>query len=533
MYKTYNITNNLNTRRNIFEGIEPKFWITIDGVEYLYKYNSDFPYVSFGEVFVSALCKQLGIKCVDASFACGKVDRENTKGCLVKSFNESDIFENISLARIERFLEEKWDISNNGCTREKTPDNIFEDLEKYINNRCVIDQSILQELKIMTLFDYVTAQIDRHEKNIEFLVYIRDDKLHLKLAPMFDNGRCFGFALCYDGQVRKNENFVTGQRPVLVMDQYLSKNDNTLSDCSLGIAKELSQNNQLLELFEKMKNFDIQTFVKDFMQKTGEKIGELFELQIVETWKHKIEKIDTALAKYKDPQTREQILIQREKNRRHDYVLSKNLLKTDFHLNYFYDISNGLCTDGISKYMEQNEEYCAQVNAWQNCETDELKTFDDFPLLKKRCTGEERKYCLDRLNNEQFERKCDMAFHKANILVPNYIELDVLQELHNIEIGKSKKSESEVYEQARKLKVECSKKLHDWVTYGDALYPIPTFEDLGIKTTNKYDESVLEQYIMNYESAGKAVCVNYQKWLQSVGKTEFARKVRSDCSRNL
>ena len=59
--KPYNITNKLKSRREIFDGIEPKFWISIDETEYLYKYNPDFEDVTFGEVFISALCKSLGI----------------------------------------------------------------------------------------------------------------------------------------------------------------------------------------------------------------------------------------------------------------------------------------------------------------------------------------------------------------------------------------------------------------------------------------------------------------------------------------
>ena len=96
MYKSnnpYNITNKLKSRREIFDGIEPKFWIVIDGVDYLYKYNPDFVDVTFGEVFVSALCQALGIKCVDSTFACGTVRGDKTKGCLVKSYIEKDIYE--------------------------------------------------------------------------------------------------------------------------------------------------------------------------------------------------------------------------------------------------------------------------------------------------------------------------------------------------------------------------------------------------------------------------------------------------------
>ena len=98
--KSYNITNKLKSRREIFDGIEPKFWISIDETEYLYKYNPDFEDITFGEVFISALCKSLGIKCVDASFAYGTVGGKKTKGCLVKSYIEKDIYETIPLMRV-------------------------------------------------------------------------------------------------------------------------------------------------------------------------------------------------------------------------------------------------------------------------------------------------------------------------------------------------------------------------------------------------------------------------------------------------
>ena len=237
MYKSnkpYNITNKLKSRREIFDGIEPKFWIVIDGVDYLYKYNPDFVDVTFGEVFVSALCKALGIKCVDSTFACGTVRGDETKGCLVKSYIEKDIYETIPLMRVTNKLNDAWDTIDDDYMKECTPQNILEDLQNYLKDKnCDIDESVLQDLKVMALFDYVTAQVDRHEKNVEFLVTKHDGQLCLRLAPMFDNGRCFGFASskALDAN-RKTENFVTGQRAVLVMDQNLCKNDDSVCGCA-------------------------------------------------------------------------------------------------------------------------------------------------------------------------------------------------------------------------------------------------------------------------------------------------------------
>lgn len=74
------------------------------------------------------------------------------------------------------------------------------------------------------------------------------------------------------------------------MDQNLCLNDNSICDCAFGIAKELSENPELYALFQRMENFDIQTFITSFMEETGEYVSSLREAQVVDTWKHRIEK---------------------------------------------------------------------------------------------------------------------------------------------------------------------------------------------------------------------------------------------------
>ena len=529
--KPYNITNKLKTRREICDGIEPKFWLFIDGSEYLYKYNPDFEDATFGEVFVSALCKRLGVKCVDAKFAYGTVHGEKTKGCLIKSYIDEDICENISLMRITDKLQEPWDIANNDCTRESTPSNILEDLTNYLKGKnCEIDPSVLQDLKVMALFDYVTAQIDRHEKNIEFLVTKKDGALCISLAPMYDNGRCFGFVtLNVSGAERERVNYVTGGRSVLVMDQDLCKSDGSVCDCSFGIAKELAQNHELLDLFNKMADFDIQNFITSFMNDTNEHITTLRERQVVDTWNHRINKIKRALEQYADPKIRQQIEINIEKNRRAEFIYKNNLYETDFHLNYYFDKSHS-CARPLFEYLKQDEEYRSQIEDWENMRTNELKTVEDYPLLKNRCDLQYKKKYLQKINQDQFERKIEAREYKNQ--EPDYFELEKLQRLKNICLGKSNEKPEVVFDEISKKKVSFHKLLRDWVTYGDELLQKPKHEDVGIDTAKQYDDAVVEKYIMNHEMQGRIVRESYQTWLQKVGKADFAQKIRQYYEKN-
>lgn len=533
--KPYNITNKLKSRREMFDGIESKFWISIDETEYLYKYNPDFEDITFGEVFISALCKSLGIKCVDASFAYGTVGGKKTKGCLVKSYIDDNIFENISLMRITDKLQEKWSILTNDCTRESTPDNIYEDLTNYLKGKnCEIDSGVLQDLKVMALFDYVTAQIDRHGKNIEFLVTKRDGKLVIKLAPMFDNGRCFGFAssTALDAN-KKTENFVTGQSAVLVMDQNLCKNDNSVCGCDYGIAKELLHNPELNALFQKMTKFDIRRFLHDFMEETGERISVLREAQVVETWAHKIEKIKHALEQYKSPEIRDQIKIEIERNRRAEFIHKNSLYQTDFYINFYYDKLNKKCKNPLSDYLKQDEDYRMQLKKWENLESDDLKTLDSFSLLKPRCDRDSKYKYQEKIIEEQFKRKCEIKKYKQSELFIDYFALECLQRLRDKQLGKLFKSDNEIIDEISQDRRDFAERLRDWVTYGDDLLTKPTLADFGIDRAKKYDDVVVEKYIFDFEIEGRQSNKKYEEWIKMNNKTDLVNKIRNDLAKGL
>ena len=78
MEKIVDINKYLKSAENVSIGVDPKFWVNIDGNKYLYKYYEEEKFSdtcrrgqmrSINEVLVGILCKKLGIECVESSLA--------------------------------------------------------------------------------------------------------------------------------------------------------------------------------------------------------------------------------------------------------------------------------------------------------------------------------------------------------------------------------------------------------------------------------------------------------------------------------
>ena len=114
----------------------------------------------------------------------------DTKGCLIKSYLNKDVIESISLAEMTIFEQRQKNVILHVTDPTSTlaTAKFFCDQKGY-----ALDAGVYEKLKAIALFDYVSGQTDRNDSNIEFLVYKRDGKKCVKLAPLFDNGRCFGY----------------------------------------------------------------------------------------------------------------------------------------------------------------------------------------------------------------------------------------------------------------------------------------------------------------------------------------------------
>lgn len=524
------ITKDLKSRREITDGIEPKFWISYKKNEYLFKHDFQNNNILFGEVFVSALCHELGIKCVEASFAKCKFDNRFITGALIASYNDEDVVENISLSRVRQAVQVGMETKTPGSY---SPDEILADLNVFAGDKCEIVDSVRQDLVVMALFDYLTSQVDRHRNNIEFLVRKTSERLELSVAPMFDNGRCFGFADIFNNDKRKA---ITGRNNILIMDQDYNKSVGDLFNYANGIAKEMTTNPHLRQLFDRIKQLDMETFLDDFMQATGESVDEVTQYNIVATWKHKIQNVENAIKNL--PEVQAKIEIEHEKRRRAQVKLEV----VDSYLNYYYDKVNGVCKNSFFEYEIQEIEYVDQFKAWRVMKTQTVKTIDDYPLLKPRCSGDEKAFYLGRIRKEREKRESEILDFKNKFLTPNYLELEMLQQKKEnrlkFELQHKGEYDDEIMSDMWRWSDECSQVYDDyqkkddmlyyWIAYGDAYGKKPTLESLGVDTSKKYDEDVMKEYI---DKHSLHTCLNYGaycRWLDSVGLSEYAAQTNLD-----
>lgn len=528
MKRTMKFDFNQADAREEFSGAEPKNWVKLDDgeTEYLFKYDCEFENTVFGEVFISALCQELGIKCVEAFFGIGKTKSGRIKrGCLIKSYNDDEVRENISYYRVREMLQRDWTVKTNGVRRRYTPDNIFEDVKDFAGDKCIVDPSIRQDLAVMALFDYLTAQLDRHSRNIEFLTYKKDGQLHLRLAPMFDNGRCFAFADYLTSSILDQ---LEQRNPVLVMDQYLCEKDDEFCSNVYGIAKELETNQELRGLFDKITKFDMEHFLASFISTTGEKIDEGSSddnfFVIVETWKRNVRNLQRAIQHLQDPTYRSYILNNAEMRRRED-VATSFPQETHFYENYYYDKKNGLCSKPLSEYLREDHDYRQQIEDWKSLKSDTLKSIDDFPLLKPRVQGKELQDLMQEVRMEQHERRKILWENQKTVYVPDFITLDYLQDIKN-----AKENNGDIIDVGTKCDERRShfdKKCDAWVLYGDDFGPMPTINDMCFNPNRKYDDDVLEVYIRKCEAYKQFYGPKYDAWLESVGKVEYAKSMRT------
>lgn len=147
-------------------------WFLIDNEFYYFKYN----YV-FEELFMSELANSLGVKCVSFTGAV----RGMTKGIISKLYR----INNKNYYMYSEFCNEFFnqEISN--------LDSLIEILlGKYsFENVC----KLMNDIYGMIAMDLFSGQTDRLEYN--FLFECGDDSV--KLAPLCDNGRCFGANMMY------------------------------------------------------------------------------------------------------------------------------------------------------------------------------------------------------------------------------------------------------------------------------------------------------------------------------------------------
>ena len=463
--------------KNEAKGVDPKLWVDIDGGNYLYKYYEEEKFSetcrrgqmrTINEVLVGVLCKKLGIDCVESSFGSAQIGysvnfgskksifkKVDTKGCLIKSFLTKDIVESISLNEITYFTQIKKGV----FLLVTDPISTYNTVKFFCEQKGYsLDDDIYKKLKAIALFDYVSGQTDRHDSNIEFLVYKKDGKKCVKLAPLFDNGRCFGY--------RRFPSYELPTPPIMLfqMNKYCDsfEREELLSYVN-GVACELTKDKELFKLFEKIQKINIDEALKELSLIYDEKIPDDIAKFISYTWKDGIQSINEALVKISNQNIREKIEFSVEAHRRKDYVSENNLLRYDnFYLQYRCAKRKGE-TSTFYDYYRQNQEYRKEVEDWVCQKIDEMPKLEDYPLLCHQFSENQKEKMQDLIEGERSERLREINPYAAAI--------------YNQYRPKNSKKEMDIYDLFRKKK-------SNWIDYGDEWGKRPTIED-AIKEYDK------------------------------------------------
>ena len=424
------ISKYLGSRKDSSLGIESKFWVNINGQDFLFKYYSERQLQNrqptsqmrnFNEVLISTICKKVGIDCVETSFANAVlVDGSNdenklkAKGCLIKSYLTEDIIESIPLEDIGSFYCEK-----NGLNYVDfhTPRVACEALRFYCEeNDCVLDGGISDKLKAVALIDYMTGQTDRHNQNIELLSYMKNGEKHLKLAPLFDNGRSFG-----SKDLGSKESVIPSPsfNMFYMVDDFDLAGPEHIMSSTNGIAYVLRNDRKLQELYKRIKEININDEINDLISKSGEELSLKARAFINYVWNTSVENIDNALIKFEDKTFVSKVEAEIEKQSRKEYVNKNKLLKYDWFLNYRCSKQRG---ENVSffEYKQQDEEFRKEIQDWKDLKTDTVPNRKNHPLLNRQFPKDEMEVMHKKIEAERAARSKQMYDYKSSEISENY-----------------------------------------------------------------------------------------------------------------
>ena len=424
------ISKYLSSRKNASLGIESKFWINIAGQDFLFKYFTErqsqnrqptSQMRNFNEVLISTVCKKLGVDCIEASFAQAVLAEDfdgdtslKAKGCLIKSYLTGEIVESIPLEDIGSFYCDKNDL--NYCDFH-SPRDVCEALRFYCEeNDCVLDGGISDRLKQIALIDYLTGQTDRHNQNIEFLSYIKNGEKHLKLAPLFDNGRSFGSKDLGDkATVIPDSSF----NIFYMIGGFDLPDPEQVMSVANGIAYVLRNDRKLQEIYKQTKEININDEINDLISKSGEELSLKARAFINYVWNTSIENIDNALIKFEDKTFISKVEAEIEKQSRKEYVNKNKLLKYDWFLNYRCSKQRD---ENVSffEYKQQDEKFRKEIQDWKDLKTDIIPNRRNHPFLNRQFPKDEMEGMRKKIESERSVRSKQMYDYKSSDIGEKY-----------------------------------------------------------------------------------------------------------------
>lgn len=150
-------------------------------------------------------------------------------------------------------------------------ENIMLELENFIKDKpnLKLDENILNDLKKLCLFYYITGQADLAERNIEFEITKNKNIKTISLATYVDNSINFFDEVNYKSscfEINKYAKDVFASAYFGFMLNNFPKNLFTANRIICDLANEIVINPELKELYEKIKNFDFKAEIDKYKQ---------------------------------------------------------------------------------------------------------------------------------------------------------------------------------------------------------------------------------------------------------------------------
>lgn len=276
-------------------GVEYKYWIKYKGSDYLYK-QDDRNQLGFFELLCSHLAQKVGFDCVN----CYPANDGYGNGVIVESYLSSDVVRTISLL----------DILDNYNFKSATQyarmgKGCWFSIDEFFKNKAVLEKegiyfapNLREKFEQMVLVDYLLAQMDRHELNVEFLLSVDKftGKKILSLAPMYDNGRILG-ATRFNFLATPQE-ISQDMHPQLTIKFHDLNSGKSEIDCvAQTLAQQIVQKPYLAQIYNKFKNLDFMKEVQQVAKTSGYELSEKQLLVIERVFNDRINYIEQNLQK--------------------------------------------------------------------------------------------------------------------------------------------------------------------------------------------------------------------------------------------
>ena len=295
MFEQTNDISDLPLAKRALVGVEYKYWVNYRNTDFLYKQN-DRNELGFFELLCSHLAQKVGFDCVNCypaedGFGKGVIVESYLSPAVIRTISLSDLLDNYNFESATHYAR-----MGRGC---------WFSIDKFFECGAVLEKdgiyfapNLREKFEQMVLVDYLLAQMDRHELNVEFL--LTEDKFtgkkKLDLAPMFDNGRMLG-ATRFNFLATPQE-ISEDMHPQMTIEFHDTKSGKSEVECvAQTLAQQIKQKPHLAKIYYSFKNMDFMKEVKQVAKTCGYELSQknLFVIECV--YNDRIKHLDKQLQK--------------------------------------------------------------------------------------------------------------------------------------------------------------------------------------------------------------------------------------------